>query len=134
MKAKTAVCLLILLAGCGLFVKRIPPGVIPNPTQHDHFVEVGGINYHYTEYPARGQTIFLLHGFGSSTYSWDDVAPLLQRQGFHVCALDMKGFGWSDKPPGEDYGPLALVASVNAWMDSMNLYIMIIKLHYRRTN
>jgi pimeloyl-ACP methyl ester carboxylesterase len=33
----------------------------------------------------------------------------------------MKGFGWSDKPRGDDYGPLALVHGVNAWMDVMGL-------------
>jgi pimeloyl-ACP methyl ester carboxylesterase len=33
----------------------------------------------------------------------------------------MKGFGWSDKPEGADYGPLQLMAEVNAWMDKMGL-------------
>lgn len=109
------------MAGCGLFVKRIPPGEIPSPTEKDHFVRVDGINYHYTEYPGEGARVFLLHGFGSSAYSWGKVAPLLQRKGFHVYALDMMGFGWSDKPSDGDYDPLALVECVNAWMDAMGL-------------
>jgi len=113
------VCL--LLAGCGLFVKRIPPGEILHATEKDHFIQVGGIHYHYTEYPGPGETVFLLHGFGSSTYSWEKVAPLLQDDGFHVYALDMKGFGWSDKPRGADYSPFALAEEVNAWMDALGL-------------
>jgi len=108
-------------SGCGLFVKRIPPGQIVNATEKDHFIRVGNLNLHYTEYPGTDEVIVLLHGFGSSTYSWEGVGPLLQRQGFHVYALDMKGFGWSDKPAGEDYGPLALTASVNDWMEALNL-------------
>jgi pimeloyl-ACP methyl ester carboxylesterase len=116
-----ALICLSLSSGCGLFVKRIPPGEIPCPTEKDHFVRVEGINFHYTEYPGPGETVFLLHGFGSSTYSWEKVAPLLQDDGFHVYALDMKGFGWSDKPRGSDYSPLALVEGVNAWMDTMGL-------------
>jgi len=109
------------LAGCGLFVKRIPPGEIPRPTDHDHFLQVDGVNLHYLEYPGPGQVVFLLHGFGSSTYSWEKVAPILQLEGFHVYALDMKGFGWSDKPEESDYSPFALVEGVNAWMDAVGL-------------
>ncbi len=113
--------LFLCLNGCGLFVKQIPPGEILHPTEKDHFVQVDGINFHYMEYPAPGQAVFLLHGFGSSTYSWEKVAPILQLEGFHVYALDMKGFGWTDKPKGGDYSPFALVEGVNAWMDAMGL-------------
>jgi len=109
------------LTGCGLFVKRIPQGEIVSPTDKDHFVRVEGINFHYTEYPGPGPVVFLLHGFASSTYSWEKVAPLLRDDGFHVYALDMKGFGWSDKPKGDDYSPLALVEGVNAWMEALGL-------------
>jgi len=119
--AFSTVLLCCALAGCGLFVKRIPRGEIVSPTDKDHFVEVEGIRFHYTEYPAPGPVVFLLHGFASSTYSWEKVAPLLRDDGFHVYALDMKGFGWSDKPKGSDYGPLALVEGVNAWMDAVGL-------------
>ena len=116
------VLLLVLqTASCGLFVKELPNGRVPNPTAHDHFVKIGGVNYHYTEYPGPGQDIFLLHGFASSTYSWEKIAPLLQAKGYHVWALDMKGFGWSDKPDGADYSPWQLMAEVNAWMEWMGL-------------
>jgi len=122
---RTALALTILfslsLTGCGLFVKRIPQGEIVSPTEKDHFIKVDDINFHYTEYPGPGKTVFLLHGFASSTYSWEKVAPLLQDEGFHVYALDMKGFGWSDKPKGDDYSPFALVEGVNAWMDAVGL-------------
>ena len=113
--------LCVCVAGCGLFVKRIPPGEIPSPLEEDYFIRVDGVNYHYTEYSGEGPKVFLLHGFGSSTYSWEKVAPLLQQKGFHVYALDMKGFGWSDKPCDTDYDPLALVAGVNAWMEAVGL-------------
>lgn len=113
--------LCLLLAGCGLFVKRIPPGEILDATDKDRFVELDGIRFHYTEYPGSGETVFLLHGFGSSTYSWEKVAPRLQAEGFHVFALDMKGFGWSDKPRGADYSPFALAEEVNAWMEALGL-------------
>jgi len=117
-----AVLLLWLCAtGCGLFTERIPAGEILKPTDKDHFIRIDGLNYHYTEYPGEGDVVFMLHGFGSSTYSWEKTAPLLQQRGFRVYALDMKGFGWSDKPKGDDYSPLALAEGVNDWMSAMGL-------------
>lgn len=88
---------------------------------YDHFVTIDGVRYHYTEYPGSGQDIFLLHGFASSTYTWEKVAPMIQANGYHVWALDMKGFGWSDKPEDADYSPKQLLKEVNAWMDKMGL-------------
>ncbi len=47
-------------------------------------------------------TLVLLHGFPTSSIDWYDVAgPLCQH--YHVCMLDFPGFGFSDKPKGEDY-------------------------------
>lgn len=115
------VLLCLCAMGCGLFVDRIPSGEILRSTDKDHFIRINGLNYHYTEYPGEGQVVFMLHGFGSSTYSWERTAPLLQQRGYRVYALDMKGFGWSDKPKGADYSALALVACVNDWMSAMGL-------------
>ncbi|MFC1851407.1 alpha/beta fold hydrolase [candidate division CSSED10-310 bacterium] len=106
---------------CGAFVKTIPPGQILDKTAYNHFVKVGEANLHYIEYPAEGPDVLLLHGFGSSSYCWDKVAPQLHRHGFHIWMLDMKGFGWSDKPKKTAYDPMTLMEEVNQWMDLMNL-------------
>jgi len=91
------------------------------PTPMDHFIKVGDVNFHYREYPGKGEDVFLLHGFASSTYTWEGVAPCLQKRGYHVWALDMKGFGWSDKPEGAKYDPITLMEEVNQWMDVMGI-------------
>ncbi len=115
-------CLTVLATvSCGLFVQDLPNGQVPHPDTHDHFVTINDVKYHYTEYPGPGQDIFLLHGFASSTYTWEKVALILQGKGYHVWALDMKGFGWSDKPEKADYAPMQLMEEVNAWMDKMGL-------------
>ena len=115
-------CLIVpATVSCGLFVQNLPNGQVPHPDIHDHFVTINDVKYHYTEYPGPGQDIFLLHGFASSTYTWEKVAPILQAKGYHVWALDMKGSGWSDKPEGADYAPLQLMEEVNAWMEKMGL-------------
>jgi len=112
-------CLIFL--GCGLFVDEIPEGQMIGQTSRDHFTTIDGIRYHYTEYPAPGRDVLLIHGFSSSTYTWEKVAPSLQQLGYHVWALDMKGFGWSDKPRGAAYDTVTLTEEVRKWMDAMGL-------------
>ncbi|KAB2850938.1 MAG: alpha/beta hydrolase [Hyphomicrobiaceae bacterium] len=57
----------------------------------------------YSEEGGLGDTLLLLHGYGSSTYSWRFLKAELQRT-HHVIALDLKGFGRSEKPRDEAYG------------------------------
>jgi pimeloyl-ACP methyl ester carboxylesterase len=114
------------MVSCGLFVQELPNGKVPSSRSYDHFVEIKGINYHYTEYPGPGLPILLLHGFASSTYTWEKVAPLLQAKSYHVWALDMKGFGWSDKPKKSVYAPQELMEEVNEWMNVMGLQEVVL--------
>jgi pimeloyl-ACP methyl ester carboxylesterase len=58
-----------------------------------------GINY---EDRGCGQPLIFLHGYGASTYSWRYVLPHFS-QSYRVMALDLKGFGLSDKPMDEKY-------------------------------
>ena len=50
----------------------------------------------YAEERGHGQPVVLLHGLGGSTYSWRFIAPVLARS-HRVIAIDLKGFGRSDK-------------------------------------
>lgn len=110
--------------GCGLFAGHSLNGHIPYPGGQDHFIKVSGVNYHYIEYPAPGRDVLLIHGFASSVYTWESIAPLLQKNGFHVWALDIKGSGWSDKPaPDENvkYDLITLTDEIISWMDVVGL-------------
>ena len=44
-----------------------------------------------------GPAVVLIHGFGSSLYTWKDVIPALALR-HDVVALDLPGFGESDRP------------------------------------
>ncbi|NES98026.1 MAG: alpha/beta fold hydrolase [Desertifilum sp. SIO1I2] len=45
-----------------------------------------------------GQSLLLLHGFGASIGHWRKNIPVLAEAGYRVFALDLLGFGSSDKP------------------------------------
>jgi pimeloyl-ACP methyl ester carboxylesterase len=64
------------------------------------FITVRGVSIHYLESRAAvaGETwLLLIHGFGASTESWYDIAPLLSPE-IRTVRLDLRGFGRSDKP------------------------------------
>jgi pimeloyl-ACP methyl ester carboxylesterase len=63
---------------------------VPVATTHDGAFSL------YAEEQGSGPPIVLLHGLGGSTYSWRYIAPILART-HRVIALDLKGFGKSDK-------------------------------------
>jgi pimeloyl-ACP methyl ester carboxylesterase len=50
-------------------------------------------------------TVVLVHGFASEIEAWATVIPTLSKT-HRVVALDLKGFGWTDRPEG-DYSPAA---------------------------
>ncbi|MCX6086413.1 MAG: alpha/beta hydrolase [Caldiserica bacterium] len=66
------------------------------------FIAVRGLQFHYKMY-GKGEPLFLLlHGFGSSTFTWDRVAPTLAGLGT-VVAYDRPGFGLSQRPLRPDW-------------------------------
>ena len=59
------------------------------------------VRLHYKE-TGQGEPVLLLHGLGASSYAWRFVMPKLARH-HRVIALDLKGFGQSDKPKDGKY-------------------------------
>lgn len=57
---------------------------------------VDGMLIHY-ECAGEGIPIVLIHGFGGSTYSWRFNLEPLAKAGYRVCALDLPGFGYSER-------------------------------------
>jgi pimeloyl-ACP methyl ester carboxylesterase len=69
---------------------------------HDLFARVAG----------HGPPLLLLHGFPTSSWDWARVWPRLQARHL-VLALDMLGFGRSDKP--RDF-PYSVLAAADQWV------------------
>ena len=59
------------------------------------------VRLHYRE-TGHGEPVLLLHGLGASSYAWRYVIPKLATSN-RVIALDLKGFGQSDKPKDGKY-------------------------------
>jgi pimeloyl-ACP methyl ester carboxylesterase len=67
--------------------------------EHSWFTRVGGVRIHYQDAGNEdAPAIILIHGFISSTLIWSDVFLPLAAAGFRVIALDLPGYGYSDKP------------------------------------
>ncbi len=80
-------------------------------TTDDRFVAVDGLRLRYREWGSAGADrpeLLLIHGFGNSLQSFRLLAPRLAAC-CHVVAIDMAGYGLSDKPVDFDYhnGPQA---------------------------
>ena len=59
------------------------------------------INYERIGYGHKN--VVLLHGFGTSLHTWDDIKHLFPENEFTLYLIDMKGFGNSSKPTDDKY-------------------------------
>jgi len=78
-----------------------PPGaaVFPHVEGVTHrFVEARGIRFHVAE-AGDGPPLVLVHGWPQHWYMWRYQIPALAAR-FRVVCIDLRGFGWSDAPPG----------------------------------
>lgn len=65
-------------------------------------VDAGGLTVAYREL-GEGPTVLLLHGWPTSSYLWREVMPPIATAN-RVVAVDLPGFGASEKPLDADYG------------------------------
>lgn len=72
------------------------------PGFEDRWYETSGGRLHARVAGSNGaDTVLLLHGFPQSSVSWHPVAKELS-QAHRVVCLDLKGYGQSDAPPGDE--------------------------------
>ena len=78
------------------------------------------VTLYYEAYGTHGSPILLLHGFAGSTYSWNKVIPRLEKN-HRVIAVDMKGFGRSDKPMDGHYSLYDQTDLISQFIDKLDL-------------
>lgn len=88
-----------LKQGTALEIRDNPPLCLVDSSLGQHnYIKLKGIKFHYVEAGSRHQPlVLLLHGFPDCWLSWRCQIPALAEH-FRVIALDLKGFGDSDKP------------------------------------
>ena len=94
---------------------------IPGPWQH-RYVAANGARFHVVEAtapepaaagaPNPGEMVLLLHGFPEFWWAWRAQLPALAAAGHRAVAMDLRGYGGSDKTP-RGYDPTTLAGDVS---------------------
>ncbi|MEJ7629506.1 MAG: alpha/beta hydrolase [Nocardioidaceae bacterium] len=99
---------------------------LPGPWEH-RYVSANGARFHVCESRPQEQPgsvrpaaplVLLLHGFPEFWWAWRHQLPALAAAGYHAVAMDLRGYGTSDKTP-RGYDPLTLANDVTGVIRSM---------------
>lgn len=96
------VFLILIMLVIGPLVIPLPPLTGIKPVEEllypdSEFVEINGLDVHFQQRENQNRTlIILLHGFGSSTYSWQKVMDSMVEFG-SVLAYDRPAFGLTER-------------------------------------
>jgi len=73
-------------------------------------IAANGARFRVAEVGA-GPLVLFLHGFPEFWWAWRHQLPAVAAAGFHAVAMDLRGYGGSDKTP-RGYDPVTLAADV----------------------
>jgi pimeloyl-ACP methyl ester carboxylesterase len=82
------------------------------------YVQAGDVLLHVAE-SGTGPPLVLLHGWPQHWWCWRELIPRLSET-YRVLAVDLRGWGWSDAPPG-DYAKATFAADILALLDADGL-------------
>jgi pimeloyl-ACP methyl ester carboxylesterase len=86
---------------------------LPGPWEH-RYVAANGARFHVAEARPDGgddALVLLLHGFPEFWWAWRHQLPALAEAGYRAVAMDLRGYGGSDKTPN-GYDPVTLARDV----------------------
>jgi pimeloyl-ACP methyl ester carboxylesterase len=83
------------------------------------FIEIDGRRIHYVD-AGKGDPIVLIHGWNGSTFSMRYVIPELAQR-HRVIAIDLLGYGFSERPSDGDYSIAGLGTLVAKVMDALGV-------------
>jgi len=83
-------------------------------------IDVGGVRLR-AAVEGRGPLVIMVHGFPESWFSWRHQIEPIADLGFTACAIDVRGYGGSDKPPAvADYDMEHMIADVTGVADALS--------------
>lgn len=104
--------------------------LIDGPWRHRD-IAANGIRFHLatglSTTPER-PLVLLLHGFGEFWWAWRHQIPALDEAGFSVAAMDLRGYGASDKTP-RGYDPQTTAADVAGVIRSLGHPVAVVVGH-----
>lgn len=106
--AKALLYLLIFLLIIPYLIPTEYTNLVPEKPYENSvfFTTKSGLRLHTQVYPAVGEEkgkILLIHGLMASTFSFRHNSKFLSEHGYTVIAVDLPGFGYSDKPTDLKY-------------------------------
>jgi pimeloyl-ACP methyl ester carboxylesterase len=102
-----------------LALSLLAPAALHAQTKSTHFAPFQNIKLHYDTYGHGTTTVVLVHGWACDTEFWRDQIPALAAH-WRVVAVDLPGFGQSDKPH-VDYTPAYLAQGLAAILDDAHV-------------
>lgn len=91
---------------------------------HGRYVEVNGIDT-FAIVTGTGPDVLLLHGNPSSTYTWRHVIEPLALS-YRVHAIDLPGYGFSEKPADAPYTATWMAGHVAAYLEAAGVTSAIV--------
>jgi pimeloyl-ACP methyl ester carboxylesterase len=99
------------------------------PAVSHRIIETNGIRIHVAE-RGTGPLVILCHGFPECWYSWRHQLRALAEAGFRAVALDLRGYGRSDRPEDvEKYTVLHHVGDIVGLLDAFGVKQAVIAGH-----
>jgi pimeloyl-ACP methyl ester carboxylesterase len=90
--------------------------------EYSWFTRIAGMRIHYQEAgDEKAPALVLIHGLISSTLVWSEVFLPLADSGFRVIAIDLPGYGYSDKPADGRYTIDSQAHAVVSLMDRLGI-------------
>jgi pimeloyl-ACP methyl ester carboxylesterase len=114
------------LLGCIAALCAVVPSCAPFVANHESEVQLMTVNTPAGKLrlavidKGQGRPILLLHGLATSSYTWHAIIPDLAKN-HRVIAIDLRGFGASDKPIDDHYSIEDQSGAVEAFIEQENL-------------
>jgi pimeloyl-ACP methyl ester carboxylesterase len=104
--------------------------LLEGPWRHRD-IAANGIRFHVAvgeQFGPRRPLVLLLHGFGEFWWAWRHQIPALDAAGFSAAAMDLRGYGASDKTP-RGYDPQTTAFDVTGVIKSLGFSIGVVVGH-----
>ena len=98
-----------------------------NAQIHSHFIQLEKLKIHYLS-AGEGEVLLLLHGWPTSSWLYRDLMPILAENN-RVIAIDLPGFGQSDKHPEDSFSFNYYLRMLNEFLQKLEIENLSLCVH-----